>query len=150
MISSSAQERIPAPVDAVFGFMNQPSNQAAITPSLVESEEVGRMPNGGARARYAYKMAGMTFKGEVAAREFVPNERIVFDMTGDIEGTIRWHFKDEGGSTVVEYAADYTIPGSFLARLAEPLAVRYNERELQNSLSNLRERFEHQHQSAEG
>jgi carbon monoxide dehydrogenase subunit G len=143
MISASAEDRIPAPVDAVFAFMNQPANQAALTPSLEVSEEIGRMPNGGARARYVYKMAGMRFTGEVAAQEFVPNERIVFAMTGDIAGRIAWHFSPEGDATIVRYAAEYEVPGSFLARLAEPLAVRYNQRELEATLANLRDRFSH-------
>jgi len=142
MISVSATEHVPAPLPAVFAFMNEPENQTRITPSLVESEETGRMENGGARATYVYKMAGIPFRGEVTAREFVPHERIVFDMTGDIEGEIRWEFTDEEGGTRVTYAADYEIPGSMLARLAEPIAAKYNERELKSTLANLRERFE--------
>jgi uncharacterized protein YndB with AHSA1/START domain len=100
------------------------------------------MQNGGARASYVYKMAGVPFRGEVTAREFAPHERIVFDMTGDIEGEIRWEFTEEDGGTRVTYSARYEIPGSVLATLARPIAAKYNERELRSTLANLRERFE--------
>jgi carbon monoxide dehydrogenase subunit G len=142
MPQGSATIHIDAPVARVFAFMNEPANQTAITPSLVESTEVGRMPNGGARAEYAYKMAGMTFRGHVEATELEPDRLIAFAMRGDIAGEIRWRFEPEGDGARFTYAADYEIPGSLLARLAEPIAARYNQRELDSAVANLKERLE--------
>lgn len=142
MPSGSATIHIDAPPERVFAFMNEPANQAAITPSLVESREIGRMPNGGARAAYVYKMAGSSFRGEVAASAFEPNRLIAFALDGDIAGEIRWRFEPEGAGTRFTYSADYEIPGSLLARLAAPIAERYNQRELDAAAANLKDRME--------
>lgn len=134
---------LAAPVDRVFDYMDTPAHQATITPSLSESVLLERMPNGGSRARYTYRILGLSFSGEVRATDYVPDERIVWSMTGDLHGTIRWYFAtpfDEGCRFT--YAATYRIPGPSLLRpLARPLIRRYNEREVRTLLRNLRARL---------
>ena len=134
---------LAAPVDRVFDYMDTPAHQATITPSLSESVLLERMPNGGSRARYTYRTLGLSFSGEVRATDYVPDERIVWSMTGDLHGTIRWYFAaplDEGCRFT--YAATYRIPGpSLIHPLARPLIRRYNEREVRALLRNLRARI---------
>ena len=38
---------IRAPVDQVFGYMSEPTNQVEIWPSIVEVSDVQRLPDGG-------------------------------------------------------------------------------------------------------
>lgn len=134
---------IVAPVDRVFEFMDTPAHQAEITPSLTQSTLVERLPNGGSRARYTYRILGLSFSGEVRATDYVPDERIVWSMTGDLQGTIRWYFESVDTGCRVTYAATYRIPGPrFLQSLAGPLVRRYNEREVRTLLHNLKERLE--------
>jgi carbon monoxide dehydrogenase subunit G len=63
-------------------YMDVPEHQAEISPSLTSVETVEELPNGGKRATYTYRMAGITLDGEVAASTYDPPERIVFEMTG--------------------------------------------------------------------
>jgi Polyketide cyclase / dehydrase and lipid transport. len=122
--------------------MDAPARQATITPSLQESTLLERLPNGGARARYTYRILGLSFSGEVRATDYVPEERIVWSMTGGLQGTLRWYFApiNEEGCRFT-YAATYQIPGPSLIRpLARSLVQRYNEREVQALLRNLRSR----------
>lgn len=72
MIEVSGSVQIEAPVEDVFAFMDEPANQAVITPSLAEAETVEELDNGGKRARYTYSMVG-----KAAAEPFVRryNER---------------------------------------------------------------------------
>jgi hypothetical protein len=73
----------------------------------------------------------------------VPDERIVWSMTGDLQGTIRWYFDPNETGCHFTYAATYRIPGPrFLQSLAGPLVRRYNEREVRTLLQNLQERLE--------
>ncbi|MEF8941034.1 MAG: SRPBCC family protein, partial [Salinivenus sp.] len=135
---------IPAPVDAVFAFMDDPAHQPEITPSLTRSELVERLPNGGSRVRYTYRILGVSFDGEVRATDYAPNDRIVWAMTGDLRGTLRWYFSplDEDSGTRFTYAATYVLPGPGLARpLLGPLVRRYNEREVDRLLQALRARL---------
>ena len=134
---------IAAPVSRVFEFMDAPAHQAEITPSLSESTLLERLPNGGSRARYVYRIVGLPFSGEVRATDYVPDERIVWSMTSDLQGTIRWYFESVDLGCRVTYAATYQIPGPRLLRpLARPLVRRYNEREVRTLLRNLKTQLE--------
>lgn len=142
MTEASASIIVEAPPERVFAFMNTPVNQGEVTPSLIESREIGRMPNGGAHAAYTYKMAGLKLDGEVECTEFEQDRLLAFAMTGAIKGAIRQEFEPEGDGTRVTYSARYDLPMPALARLAAPLLSRYNQREIEALLRNLKDRVE--------
>lgn len=130
---------IDAPRERVFAYVDEPSRQPEFTPSLTESVLVERLPNGGSRARYTFSLFGLPFSGEVRATDYTPPERIVFAMTGDLQGSIRWYLHPEDGGTRFTYAATYAIPGpNLLAPALRPVVRRYNEREVDRLLQNLK------------
>ena len=133
---------IDAPVERVFAYMDRPQHQAEISPSLVDSVETGRAPNGGAIAQFTYKMAGVPLKGVVEATDWQRDDHIVFRMDGALKGTIAWRFSAERQGTRVHYSAEYELPHPVVDRVAAPFARRYNERELRSTLENLKERIE--------
>jgi len=130
---------IAASVEDVFAYVDEPAHQPALTPSLTRSELVERLPNGGARVRYTYRLFGLPFHGEVRATDYVPNERIVWALSGDLRGTLRWYVSSRRpGVTRFTYAATYALPGPALLRpLLAPLVRRYNVREVNHVLQNL-------------
>ena len=141
---------IAAPVGDVFAYMDAPAHQTDITPSLTRSELVERLPNGGSRAAYTYRVLGIPVSGEVRATDYVPNERIIWTMTGGLRGTIRWYFEPRGeaSDTRFTYAATYAIPGPALLRpVLAPLVRRYNKREVHTLLQNLRAQLENRRQN---
>lgn len=142
MVRIEKSTHIDVPVEDAFQYMDAPSNQAEITPSLVESELIERLPNGGSRATWAYKMAGVRLKGEVRATTYDPRQRIEFAMEGDLEGRIWWIFEAENGGTRFTYGTEYEIPIPVVQRVAEAFARRYNEREVDTLLRNLKDRLE--------
>ncbi len=134
---------IAAPVDRVFAFMNTPAHHAEITPTLSQSTFIEHLPNGGSRARYVYRILGLSFSGEVRATDYVSNERIVWSMQGDLQGTIRWYFEPSESGCRFTYAATHRSPGPRLLRpLARPLVRHYNKREVHALLQNLKGRLE--------
>jgi len=136
---------IAASVETVFDYMDEPRHQPAITPSLTESHLLERLPNGGSRVRYTYTIFGLSFSGEVRATDYVPNERIVWSMEGDLQGTIRWYFQPlrDGTHARFTYAATYALPGPSIVRpLLKPFVRRYNEREVNTLLEHLNTRVE--------
>ncbi|WP_336330544.1 SRPBCC family protein [Haloarcula sp. CGMCC 1.2071] len=136
-VHTSDDRWLDAPVETVFAFMDEPSNQAAVTPSLTRAERIERLPNSGNRAAYEYKMFGITFTGEVRASTYKPPERIVYEMSGDLTGRIAWRFEPERSGTRLTYAAEYEVPGPLPEFLLAPLIRWYNRREVRRLLDNV-------------
>lgn len=141
-VHTSDDRWLDATVETVFEYMDEPSNQAAVTPSLSRAERIERLPNGGNRAAYEYEMFGVTFSGEVRATTYEPPERIVYEMRGDLEGRIAWRFEPERGGTRLTYAAEYEVPGPLPEFLFGPLVRWYNRREVRALLDNVAEAVE--------
>lgn len=159
---------IDAPIERVFLFMNRPENQARITPALSQVQSLEVLDNGGKRASYVYSMGPIELTGEVRAIEFEPNERIVFEMTGDLSGTIEWTFEpasqtttddeatahdeatDHGENasdrTAVTYSAEYDLPRILslpvVSAIVDRAVTPYNRRQLEATLSNLKQLVE--------
>ena len=130
---------IDAPPETVFAFLDEPARQVSFTPSLTTSSLIERLPNGGSRARYVFTTYGIDLEGEVRATDYDPPSRIVWAMTGDLTGTIRWYLDPERGGTRFTFAATYRVPGpSILRPVVTPLLRRYNEREVRSLLQQLK------------
>jgi carbon monoxide dehydrogenase subunit G len=134
---------IAAAPEAVFGFLDEPARQPSFTPHLKESRLIERLENGGSRVHYTYSMLGVHFAGEVRATDYQPPERIVWAMSGDLQGTLRWYVDREGAGARLTYAATYAVPGpSVLRPLATPVVQWLNEREVAQLLQNVKRQIE--------
>ena len=69
-------------------------------------------------------------------------QRMVFELSGGIAGEIDIGFADADGGTEVTYSAKYELPGGVLAAVAEPIARRFNRRQLEKTLRTLQARLE--------
>ncbi len=133
---------INAPIEKVFKYTAEPSNLPEIWPSLVENKVVERLPNGGTKAQFVYKMAGMRFEGISIDTEFIPNQRVVSKTEGGVESEIIWEYQSEGEATKVTFSAEYTVPIPLIGKLAEAFIVKLNENEAETLLANLKARME--------
>lgn len=133
---------INAPVEKVFAFVDEPANLLEVWPSLVEVKDVERLPSGGSKFGWTYKMAGVRVEGTAEATEYIVNRRIVSESKGGISSTITWAFEPEDGGTKVTNAVDYTVHLPVLRKLAESFIVRLNENEGEVLLANLKARME--------
>ncbi|MFB6251248.1 MAG: SRPBCC family protein [Halobellus sp.] len=138
---NAAEIVIGRPPEAVFEYMDVPENQARISPRLSNVETLGTFDNGGKRASYTYQLLGLEFDGEVHGTVHDPPERIVFDLTGDIEGRIEWEFEATEGGTRVRYTAEYDLGLPQVAELLlRPVTNWDNRRELKQILRQLAKR----------
>lgn len=133
---------INAPVEKVFAFMAKPENLPEIWPSLQEVRNIQPLSKGGYSYDWSYKMAGLRFDGHAEWIEFVQNQRIVDKNESGIPSTFIWTYQAEGGGTRVSLSVDYTIPGTVLGKLAEPIVHKINEQEAETVLFNLKVRME--------
>jgi len=133
---------IKAPVEKIINYLSEPTNLPEIWPSLVEAKDVQRLPDGGTKFRWVYKMAGIHLEGTSEDTEYVPNQRIVSKSKGGVESTQTWMFHPEGDETKVTFEIEYTVPIPVLGKLAEAIVVKMNEHEGGVILANLKTRME--------
>jgi carbon monoxide dehydrogenase subunit G len=133
---------IEAPVDKVFDVIIEPTNLIEVWPSLVETHDIERLPNGGTKFNWKYKMAGMTFDGISEDIEVIDGKRVFSKTEGGIPGTVTWTTEQEEQGTKVTFETDYIIPVPVLGKLAENIVVKANEREINTLLENLKDRLE--------
>lgn len=138
MAKTSKTITINAPVKKVFGYISEPTNLLEIWPSLVEVKDVQRLPNGGTRNRWVYKMAGIRLEGTSEDVERIPNQRLVSKTKDGAESTQRWMLQPEGKGTKVTFEVEYTVPIPVLGKLAEAIILKMNEHEGELILSNLK------------
>lgn len=134
--------RINTPVERIFDYINTPTNLPEFWPSMVEAKDIQKLPNGGNRFRWVYKMAGMRFEGISEDTDVVPNQKVVSKTEGGLESIVTWDLQTEGESTIVRFLAEYTVPIPLLGKLAEAFIVRQNEHESEVLLANLKDRME--------
>jgi uncharacterized membrane protein len=133
---------INAPIEKVFRYSTEPGNLPEIWPSLIENKSVERLPNGGNKTQFVYKMAGMRFEGISEDTEFIPNKRVVSKTEESVESEITWEYQSEGEATNVSFKGEYTVPIPLLGKLAEAFIVKQNENEAEIILANLKARME--------
>lgn len=133
---------INAPVEKVFGYMEDPTNLPEIWPSMVEVKDVRPSASGGKDFGWVYKMAGMRFEGASETIEHIANQRTVTKSTKGIESTFVWTYEPEDSGTKLTVEVEYTVPIPLLGKLAEAFIVKQNEHEADVMLANLKVRME--------
>jgi uncharacterized protein YndB with AHSA1/START domain len=142
MVTFEKSVTIDAPPEKVFGFIEDPKHLVEIMPGMVEVKDIEKLPTGGYRYHWVYKMAGFPFEGETETTKFVPHELIVDRTKGQIESTFDWKFFAENGGTHVTLAVGYEVPKAVFEKFAEKFVLKLNEREAETTLLNLKDRIE--------
>lgn len=138
MVRIEREVWIDAQPERVFEYMASPENHPAVMPSLQKIENVEAVPNGGHRGEFRFKMVGVPVKGRFEDIEYTPSERRVYEMTGDTEGSMQYSFEPENGGTRFTCVMDAKFPSRVLDTVLRPVARRYNEREIETMLENVK------------
>ncbi len=133
---------IKAPVETVFEYLTTPDNLPEIWPNLVEVSNAKRADDGAHSFDWAYKMAGLRFRGHARTTHVDTNQRVTVKNDKGIESTFRYVYASADGGTRLTMEVEYTIPSSLLEKLAGPVIERLNEHEAEALLQNLKTRLE--------
>ena len=138
MFTVETQIEINSQPEEVFSFLDDPRNHVKITPGLIDVSGVEALPNGGKRAEYRYKLAGVTLVGSVEDIERSPPGRLTQALSGAIDGTITYDLDGAETETLLRYEAEYDLPGTVIDTVLAPVASAYNRREARTTLENLK------------
>jgi uncharacterized membrane protein len=132
---------INAPVSEVFAYVNAPATMVDWMTPLVEVRNV--IGSGaGQQWDWTYKMAGVHVRGQSVIVDYILNECATHQGIGMLSVNWTTIVAPHDGGTKLTAKLEYTIPVPVLGRLAEHLTIRRNARELNASLSNLKEVLE--------
>lgn len=134
---------INAPVEKVFRYFVEPTNQPELWPSMKQVKDLQQSPNGGTSFRFVYKTFGRHFEGTCEVIEYVANQLWVSrDIEGRVEGRHAMMFQPEADSTRIITEGEYCVHIPLLGRLAAAFVVKRNEREYEEMLSTLKAKME--------
>jgi carbon monoxide dehydrogenase subunit G len=132
---------IHAPVDRVFGYVDDPTTLAEWLPGMFQVHSVNGAAEG-QQHEWTYKMAGVPLRGQAVVVEHVPNVRAVHQSIGMIHVTFAYSVDSVDEGTLLTLEIEYTIPVPVLGRLAERIVLARNEREFEMALTNVKEALE--------
>jgi len=97
------------------------------------------MPNGGVRLNYRCGRFGFSLNGHLEATDYSPPTRLVWTVTGDVNGTLRWYLDPEADGTRFTAAATYQVPApSLIQSLITPVLRRFAEADLDGTLKHVK------------
>ena len=132
---------INAPIDKVFAYIANPTNEPEFVSSMTDIRNV-KGEGVGQTYEWTFKMLGIPVSGKSELTEYKPNERYVTKSSGGIVSTWTYTFKSEAGGTQVNLVIDYTIPVPVLGKFGERLAQRGIEREADYGVATLKDLLE--------
>ena len=142
MTSFTCEVTIDRPVEAVYSFVNEPSNNVKWQTSTVEVSPLTEGPPGvGTKATEVRQFLGRRFEWSYEVIEHVPNERSAVRFTsGPIPGGGTWIFEPLDGRTRFTWVVNMEASGFF--KLAEPVFARLARREVQSNCGHLKDLLE--------
>ena len=133
---------INAQPEKVFEYIDDPMNNPEWMIGMVEVHEVEGLPGVGRQFHWTFKMVGIPLKGQSTTIEHVPNRRTVTESQGGVSSTWAADVEPEGEGTKLTMNVEYAIPIPVLGKLAEHLISKQNQRNLENSMENIKHMLE--------
>jgi hypothetical protein len=95
-------------LERLFTYVPETVGVAQLWPGLLEVGEVERLSNGGALARWLYKMTGVIFEDWDARTEPLVGHAATKIVLGDIPCAIKWNFHSNTPDTAIILDGDHT------------------------------------------
>jgi hypothetical protein len=95
-------------VERLFTYVPEAAGAAQLWPGLLEVGEVERLSNGGALARWLYKMTGVIFEDWEARTEPLVGRDHSAIMLGETRCAIKWNFRNNTPDAYLILDGDHT------------------------------------------
>ena len=135
------------PLEQVFAYVSDLTRAPEWWPNLSDVRRLdgsGPPTQAGARYSFTYNMFGRSFPGEAVLSEYLPNERGVLQVTGQIRATLRNDYRATARSrTRVTVIIEYEVP-SLLGKVVNGLIIeRRNAADADHAFDQLKDLLEH-------
>jgi uncharacterized membrane protein len=139
----TVSEKVAAPVEAVFAYVDDHRNTTRYMKDLTKWAPVGSTTHGkGAKFAVAMKAGPMTLSSVVDITTWTENTAIGWTSREGFKQTGKWSFKPSAGGTEATFDMDYELPGGIAGRMASRLADPVVRSNIEASVGNLRSQVE--------
>ena len=132
---------INAPPDRVFAYVTEPATMSEWLAKMVEVRNVVGTGEG-QQYEWTYKYVGLLLRGQSVVVQHVPNALAVTQSIGTIASTWTFNIEPHEEGTNLTIEVEYSVPIPVLGKIAEHIAVRRDARDLETSLTNVKETLE--------
>ena len=141
MATVKASTVINAPPDRVFAYVTEPATMSEWLAKMVEVRNVVGTGEG-QQYEWTYKYVGLLLRGQSVVVQHVPNALAVTQSIGTISSTWTFNIEPHEEGTNLTIEVEYSLPIPVLGKIAEHIAVRRDARDLETSLTNVKEMLE--------
>jgi carbon monoxide dehydrogenase subunit G len=131
---------VEAPIDDVFGTLEDPSGLPRFVPGVSEVTDIHRTEDRiGDSFRVVYSVAGIKLPQKFTTIVYVRPSRAQLRFEGPMRGTMDWQLDAQGPATRVSLEIDYTVAGGPLGEAVNAVLLeRMNEKNAERMLENLK------------
>jgi len=142
MIKVKTSVVINRPVEEVFEYMSDPSNNVQWQSGTIESKQTSEGPAGvGTTTQSVTQFLGKRLESTGEITEYEPNRRVgVKSTSGPIPITATTTFEEVEGGTKVTLEGEGDVSGVF--KLAEPIVARTAQRQFEGNYLTLKDVLE--------
>lgn len=130
---------VDAPPDAIEAYSRYADSWPDWFPGVVGVEVDATYPEVNSSAQVTFQAAGTTFDLTLTVLEYLPGERVVYDLQGMARGQASFGIVADNGEQWVDGVIEYELPGGVLGRIADRAIVEQRVADsLQQALLNLK------------
>ena len=130
---------VNASPDAIEAYSRYADSWPDWFPGVVSVEVDNDYPGVSSTAQVTFQAAGTTFDLQLTVLEYLPGDRVVYELQGMAQGQASFGITDENGEQWVDGAIEYELPGGVLGRIADRAVVEQRVSEsLEQALYNLK------------
>ena len=139
MTTMSKMILVNAPVELVWSYVENPLQVASMNDRIVDVRNLQPNKAGGYNCTLVYSIAGQSLEVALRTTEYVRNERLVTQVSRGLESVQTWTLRQTGTVTTVNLDIDYHVEMPLLGQLAERIASKRGEADIETMLLRLKD-----------
>ena len=134
---------VTASPDAIEAYSRYAESWPEWFPGVVSVAIDDAYPEVSSTAQVTFQAAGTTFDLRLTVLEYLPGERVAYELQGMAQGQASFGITNANGEQWVDGVIEYELPGGVLGRIADRTLVEQRVREsLEQALYNLKSSVE--------
>ena len=133
------QIKINASAEDVMKFISKPKNMEVVIPNVIRNFNISKgNPRAGFGFDWEFSMAGIPFYGKWKIEEYDLSKKYVAISTGKINSKWTYTFTEKNGVTTWKVTIEYEPPKKVMAKLAQGVIEKMNEKDAETFLHNVK------------